>query len=362
MKRLFLLILICLSAFSRASAETVKIGVILPLTGNQAVYGIDAQRAVDLLAPDGVLQRGNYNFKFILEDGQCGVGNSAVTAAHKLINVDRAKFLVVGCSGEILQAGPLAERAKVIAIGFASSHPEVSTLGDYVFRTYVDIRKAVALISDLMLKENSGRVAVITEESSFTLGIKKELLDNLGSRLAVAEDFHVDEVSFNTLLARVRTKKPSAYYLNTASPRTYLNLFKQMRELGINEPVYSYHAPADLSVLEALGERQDGVKFVATPEVDQGSPEFESFLKEYNAKYPEGAHIDALLRTSYDAIMAIMHGVEEVGPDSTKVKDFLYRVEMPGAVGMLSFEANGDVKDLNFALKQIVKGKPERLS
>ncbi|MCB0333216.1 MAG: ABC transporter substrate-binding protein [Bdellovibrionales bacterium] len=358
----FVLSLLLLLLYSTLTlAETVKIGLIIPLTGNQSVFGLDAKRALKLIAPNGTLEKENYTYSFILEDGQCGVGRSAITAAQKLLNIDKVKFLVLGCSGEVLQVAPLAQKSHVITIGYASSHPDIKNLGDYIFRTYVDITKAIHLIGALISEEQPGNVAVLTEESAFTLGIKKELLSFLGDRVGYSEDFHVDEVQFQTLLIKTQKTNPKAYYLNTASPRTYQNLYRQLRQLGITTPVYAYHSPSDPEVLSGLGTLQDGVKFVATPEVTSGSPSFEAFLDQYKTLYPEGPAIDFLLRSSYDAIMTLIQSIEAVGPDSEKVKNYLLAYQGEGAVGHISFDSNGDVENINFVLRQIKDGAPRPL-
>lgn len=342
-------------------AETVKVGVIMPLTGNQAVFGIDAVRMLNIIAPDFNLKRKKFTFQFILEDGKCGIGNSASTAANKLIHIDKVRFLVLGCSGEVLQTAPIAEKAGVLAIGFAAGHPDIRDLGDLIFRTYVDLNKAVHLIAELMSNEIGSDIAILTEDSPFTIGIKNELLNVLGKRVVFYDDFHADETSFQSLLVKARAAKPRAYYLNTAGPRIYQNLYLQLRHMGIKEPVYSYHSPSDSDVLKNLGALQNEVKFVATPEVDKGSAEFEKFLESYIKKFPDGPNIDFLLRSSYDAVMSIVKGVENVGPDPKLVKQFLYTTKLEGAVGQLSFDEYGDIRDVNFTLKEIVNGVPKRI-
>ncbi len=353
---IFLLSLILLP--SHILAEEVKIGIIMPLTGNQAVFGVDAKRMLDIIAPNGSLKRQDTAFTFHVEDGQCGIGNSASTAANKLIYINKVHYLVVGCSGEMMQVAPMAERDKVVTIGFISSHPDIREIGDYIFRTYIDMRKAIKLISDLILKEQSGGIAVLTEDSTFTMGIKDILLSHLKDRVVFEEDFNVDEVSFRSLLQKSRAKNPAAYYLNTASPRTYLNLYKQLRASGIKLPVYSYHAPSDPEVLKELGTKQDGVKFVTPPEVEGGSEEFQTFFKSYIQAHPEGPGIDFALRSSFDALHILIKAIAEHGDNPEKVKDYIYKVKTDGAIGKLSFDSYGDIENVNYALKEIKDGLP----
>ena len=257
------LLLIPVLALPGASAEpqrkVVKIGVILPLTGSTATYGKDAQRAIPLLERTLNERSSRFTYQFIFEDGHCGKGSAATTAAHKLLHVDNVDGLVVGCSGEMLQVGPLAERAKTVAICFACSHPDVKNLGEYNFRTYVDIERGIENISKLMEENYGKQIAILTEENAFTMGIKKLLLKYLPDDIVFVDDFAADEADLKPLLLKAEGKGPVAYYLNPASPRAYQTLIKQMRQLGINKPVYSYHQPGDRTSLEILGQLQEGV-------------------------------------------------------------------------------------------------------
>ena len=75
--------------------EVIKIGVILPLTGNAAVYGLSAKEGIDLSLED-INNTGGINGKtiqMIYEDSQCD-STKAVSAAHKLINIDKVQIII----------------------------------------------------------------------------------------------------------------------------------------------------------------------------------------------------------------------------------------------------------------------------
>lgn len=346
---------------ARADREIIKIGVIIPLSGGQTVFGVDAERAIRLLKETLPRSNKKYDYEFLVEDGRCGIGNSTINAAQKLINVEKVRFLVLGCSGEVMQAAPLADKSRVVAIAYAAGHPDIRNAGDYIFRTYIDLSKSIALMSDLLRRDISGKVAILTEETPFTLGIKAGLIKSLGDRVGITEDFPVDETDFKALLTKAKASKPSAYYLGTATPKAYQQLFIQIKQLGVTDPLFSYVSPGHNEVLQALGQSQNGVKYTDVPDNLTGSKEFEIFYADYLKKYPEGPSVPFMLRTSYDAVFSIIHAVEAVGPNSELVKNYLYTHSMSGAVGKVEFDEFGDVKDLNFVLKQIVNGKPQTL-
>ena len=69
-----------------AEKELIKIGVIAPLTGGLAQRGNDIVNLLKIITPKLNSQSDRYNYQFIIEDGKCGAGNAAITAANKFIN------------------------------------------------------------------------------------------------------------------------------------------------------------------------------------------------------------------------------------------------------------------------------------
>jgi ABC-type branched-subunit amino acid transport system substrate-binding protein len=75
------------------------------------------------------------------------------------------------------------------------------------------------------------------------------------------------------------------------------------------------------------------------------------------AKYgqPQGALVYAAF--AYDAMGILAQAISSVGTDGVAIKDAL--TAMPsyaGTIGALSFDANGDVKGVNYKLIEVQKG------
>ena len=81
----------CQAEETNNQKEIVKIGVIAPLTGGLAQRGDDITRLLKILEPQLNSQSTKYTYKFILDDGKCGVGNTATTIANKFISFDKNK-------------------------------------------------------------------------------------------------------------------------------------------------------------------------------------------------------------------------------------------------------------------------------
>ena len=77
--------------------EPVKIGAVVPLTGDGAVYGVPIQRAA-LIALKEINDAGGIGgqpVEVIWEDGKCAA-DEATAAAQKLINIDQVKIIFGG--------------------------------------------------------------------------------------------------------------------------------------------------------------------------------------------------------------------------------------------------------------------------
>ena len=118
--------------------ETVKIGVIQPLTGSVAYNGLafvaGAKLAVEQRnAAAGVLGR---KVELVIEDGQCRPANS-VNAAEKLVQRDKVVALTGAfCSSATAAVMPVAEKYKVPLLTGVSSKADLTEKGlQYFFRS-----------------------------------------------------------------------------------------------------------------------------------------------------------------------------------------------------------------------------------
>jgi branched-chain amino acid transport system substrate-binding protein len=98
--------------------EPIKIGVILPLTGEMANWGESMKGGIEL-AKDEINSKGGImgrHLEIVYEDNQACDKALTVSAFRKLINIDKVKITMVGCSGAVLAVAPIAEENRVILL------------------------------------------------------------------------------------------------------------------------------------------------------------------------------------------------------------------------------------------------------
>jgi branched-chain amino acid transport system substrate-binding protein len=335
----------------------VKIGLIFPLSGPMASFGQDIVKALPLITEKFNSEQTKYKFELIMEDGKFGHTNAAITAAKKLVSVDGVKFLVTGSSGETLQVAPFTESAKVITVAGFSIHPDIKRAGDYVFRTFVDAERGIDLVVQELATKNLDRVAIISEETSFTSAVKKVLSEKLGAKSVFADDFALGETDFGAILSKAKQARPTVYYLNISTPGAFITLLQRLKSSGAVEPIYTYYVPSLPEVQKSLGQQLGGVVYLDYPATPGAAADFEQFFASYKLAAGGAITAEFNFRTNYNAIKVIYDAVVEVGPDPLKVKEFLYKYDRPSATGQLQFDSNGDAKNLNLELKTYVVSK-----
>lgn len=351
---LLLLTLLLLPTTSSAlpPKTEVKIGVIAPLTLGNSERGQDIVNTLTLLGEELSKASAQYFYKFIFEDGQCGVGSVATTAVQKLINIDKVQFLITGCSGETLQAGAISERSSVLTFAVFASHPDVKKLGRFIFRTFPDQELSVAIIAKEATCLDLKDIALITEENPFTQAIKSLLVEILGDRISVSEDFLPESADFRAILSKVSASKPKVFYFMAASPSTLAHLVKQAHALGLHLPRYAFLHPDDAAFKEIAGSSAEGLKYLGLPEAGASTKDFEMFMNSFQKRFGH-PHLEFLVRTTYDALTSISAGIESQGPDPVKVRDFLESYHSKGATGDIRFDEAGDLRGLQYVLKEV---------
>ncbi|MFH1801951.1 MAG: ABC transporter substrate-binding protein [archaeon] len=342
----------------KGTTEPIKIGFVAPLTGDVASIGLGVKAAVEI-ATSEINSKGGINgrqIEIIYEDGKCNA-KEAAAVGNKLINVDRVRYIVGGvCSGETLTISPTAEANKVVMISPGSSSPDVTNAGDYIFRDYqTDNDAGKALARKIYNELGYKKVAVLWSINDYSEGYSKvfrEEFTRLGGQVVFKESFTQGTSDLRSALSKVKTSDAeSIVFLEyTAGAITF---FKQKKELGIDLPVFAGDTMGDPEIYKAVGTAADGTRYVLSK--DSYTEEFKAKMK---SKTGEGS-VQIGSPQGYDAVYVLAQAIEAVGDDSTKVKDYLYKMPAHyGESGKIEFDENGDLKESFFVLWEVQNAKP----
>ena len=342
------------------SEEHLKIGVIVPLSGEGVFWGGNTRDGVLLALED--LKAGKREDRFslepIFENDFCDP-KTAVSAYRKLTAVDKARFIIGPvCSSSTLAVAPLAEHDHILLIAPCSEAAAISQAGDFVFRTWTPGGSQGAVMAAYARKTlGLTKAATAAVQNDYGLSLSKAFENKfrkLGGVIVASEEYLSEVTDLRPQLLRIKSKVPEAIYF-AAYPRDAILGIKQARQLKINVEILGSSNMASNEFISNAGALAEGI-FVSDLSESTASAYQERFSRRFHRPWPG---LTSCASVAYDALQLLADGIRKVGPDPVKIKDYLYSIkDFPGASGPITFDANGDLTRKHRVFR-IRKGKLE---
>ena len=342
-----------------ATDEPIKVGFIGPLTGDVAFIGENMRAAVEIAAAEinksGGIGADNRPIQVIYEDGACD-GATAANAANKLVNIDRVVAIIGGaCSGETLSAAPIAEAAGVVMISGASTSPDITDAGEYIYRVIPSDSFQGSYAADLIRPRfGNVKVALMSCLADYCQGVRNNFslrFNALGGQVVADESFPQGATDLRTQLTKVKQLEPDMIYFVGYTGETITGI-RQMHELDMGDlMILGADAWSDVKIWEELGELGTGAMF--TEPANQNLPQ--SFIDAMAAQVG-GSDILVYAPRAYDALM-MLASVLPQGTDGASIKAALDGLQgYPGIADTYSFDENGDVVNAVYVLRRVENG------
>jgi branched-chain amino acid transport system substrate-binding protein len=159
-------IVIALSGFcatAAAAQETVKIGVVIPMTGTSAAVGREIAAATKLyMAQHGDTVAGK-KIELIIRD-DASVPDNAKRLAQELIVNDHVSFLGAGLTPSAMSMAPLSAQGKVPTVVMVSGTSVVTERSPYYVRTSFTLGQQSGIIADWAIKSGSRKAVSILSD------------------------------------------------------------------------------------------------------------------------------------------------------------------------------------------------------
>ncbi|MCD6209323.1 MAG: ABC transporter substrate-binding protein [Methanophagales archaeon] len=326
--------------------EEIKVGAVLPLSGDLSAYGKYVQRGIELAAEEinangGI---GGANITVLYRDNE-GKSDKTVSVMNALIAEDKVPVVIGAVVSEnTLAVCPIAEKKKVVLISPTSTSPKLSDYKNYVFRTCPsDIYQGKAL-SDVIfdLKPEGARVAVMFVDNDYGVGLKDAFVKSYQERgeIVAVEAHKEGDTEFTGVLSAIKDKNPDVVVLITYA-KEGAAIVKQGREEGLDVAWVGSDGIKSDAFIEQAGKDAEGVK--ATYPISMVSESVtENFVKLYRAKYGAGS-IDTDVAYGYDTMHVVAEAIEKGGYDAEDISDALREIRHHGVCGAKKFDENGDV-------------------
>ena len=346
---------------SAGEEQLFVIGALDPLTGVGESYGVPLSQS-KLLAVEEINAAGGINgrmLKLVVEDSKC-TANDAITAYRRLTEVEGVRIILGGtCSSETLGVAPLAEKDRVIILSPASTSPDITFAGDYIFRTAINSMQVGTDIGNTLWVDGVRRLATITESTDYAEGVRRTAVaqfEKLGGSLAAEEAYSSEVIDFRSPLAKLFGETPDALLLSAQGEASGGTIVKQARELGYEGPIYSEVVTTGTGALSISGDAATGLKAIV-PNPDLTTSIGRELLANYKARYDVPAPWPWFQGSAYDGvyIAAECLKITNDDQDTEGFRDCLSDRAWSGAIGDdFSFDENGDIVGISHVLIEVL--------
>lgn len=344
-----LLFSFCLATGAFA-ADTIKIGLMAPLTGSWASEGQDMKQIVTLLA-DEVNKSGGLLGKQVeiitADDG--GDPKTAALAAQRLST--QGIVAVIGTYGSsITEASQnIYDESEIVQVANGSTAIRLTEKGlEYFFRTSPRDDEQGKVAVKTLKQMGFRRIAILHDNTTYAKGLADEakaLLDKEKAEVVFFDALTPGERDYNTILTKIKAAKPDAVFFTGYYPEAGL-LLRQKMEMGWNVPFVGGDATNNPDLVKIAGkDAAKGFYFLSPPvPQDLDAPAAKSFMKAFKKKYNSvPGSVWAVL--SGDGFNVIAAAIKATGStDSKKIADYLHNdlKNLPGLTGQISFDKKGD--------------------
>jgi len=319
LKRVFGLVLVVVvlgTIAGSASAESIKIGITLPLTGAQAAFGEILNNAYNLAA-DEINAAGGVNgnkLELLITDHQ-GQPELAMSAVENMINSDKVALLLGGYASATAYAiAQVAQKNSIPYIIDVASSARITREGwQYVFR--FSETSSMAMNGPFAFMQNVAKpksLALVYENSTFgtdSIEVVEDWAQQQGIEIKYSGLFNSGLVDFKPVLSRVKEAEADIVifvaYLTDA-----VVLMRQSQELDISPKMFigagAGFVLEDFAKQVGAASQYVGSASIWQPDIDY--PGVSEFVNKWTAKFNSAPTYHAA--AGYSAIYLIKDVLE----------------------------------------------------
>lgn len=315
--------------------NTVRIGLIVELTGEMPAVGASSRNAAELAVREineaGVKIGGqDYKIELVIGDNAARADQSAALA-HKLITQDKV-LAIIGPNASLgaVPAAEIAESSKTLLITPWSTNPKTTldartgASKKYVFRAcFTDPFEGRVLarfvVDTLHAKSAAVLYDVASEAPKSQADLFRQVFEQLGGTVVAFETYTTGDRDFSAQLTKIKSANPDIIFL----PAYYNDVglvAQQARRQGIALPLVGSDAWSSPELIALSQGAVEGSYFANHYAADIATPAAQQFIGAYRRQY--GKPPDDVAALTYDAFGLLAKALQGAGKvDREAVRD-----------------------------------------
>lgn len=332
-------------------AEPIKIGAFFALSGPAAFIGTPTKLVAEMVT-EKINKEGGINgrpIQLVIGDTESDP-TKAVMVFKKFVNVDRVDAVIGPTRTDTgMAVKKLAHEAQMPTVMTVGGDPVImggEKYGpfDWVFKTPQRSSTAVQKVYEFLKKRNVKKIALITSSDGFGKDGKGWLLKfapEYGFEIVADESFEPSDTDMTPQLTKIKATPAEYIICWTIGPAGSI-VAKNVRQLGIEKPLFQCHGLPDPKYIELTGAASEGnlmpsTKLMAAdqlPDTDPQKPVILEFIRLYNEVYQFNKQFPINTHSGYawDAMYLIANAMKKVGTEKVKVRQAIENTK--GYVGI----------------------------
>src|SRR5246500_5375120 len=286
---------------------TVKIGMVMPMTGPLAAAGRQVIAGARLYIKQHSEIVAGKRIELIVRD-DASSGETGKRLIQELVVNDKVDVIGGGLTADLMPSAPLLTEAQKPTVIMISSTTAVVEKSPFFVRTSCTLAQSSAIIADWTMKKGLAKAVTLVTEFAPGLEAEETFTNNYkasGGQIAEAIRVPLRNPDFAPFLQRVKEAAPQALFVFVPSTQA-ATFAKQFVERGLDKAGIMLIGPGDLTDDEALPNMGDAMLGAITAHFYSAahpSPLNQAFADAYRKQTGNRANFMAV--SGYDGMQLI---------------------------------------------------------
>ena len=334
-----------------AAVDTIKFGLVAPLSGDNGAYGTKQEKGYELALEEINAAGGVLGAKLELEtydDG--GDASTAANGAQKFADDDSIMAIggscLTSCTAAMLPITGDAEMAQLVV---SSSAKSLTGISDYFFRMAVQDAAVGPQIANQFTKMGKTKAVTMYCNNDYGSGLKDSFnaqFEANGGQILNSIPYQATDQDFAAILTTVKSLDPDCIALCGTTTDGAL-IIKQARQMGIEAEIMGQPGLYSQNVIDIAGDASEGLLCSGVFVADGADEKGQEFVTKYGEKY-NGEVPDGVAALAYDQMYVLADAAERAmeanDGELTRqtLAEALKETNYEGVTGTVNFDENGD--------------------
>lgn len=350
------------NAPSGGEADSVKVGVLAPLTGANAEFGKGFEVAMTM-AMEEVNAAGGINGKtleLVFQDSKGDAKESSDLCRQYVDNEDIVAVLGDFTSTACMADAPIVKEAEMAILSPTASNPAFTEMNDCTFGIIGKQDADSRYYAHYVLQEYAGvdNVGIIYIESDWGNAAMSNFVDEagkIGLNIVEMASFVQDEKDFSSIITKMKAANPD--HIAIMDQGATSQIINQIRTSGWDVSLSTNGPGTSQQLIDLCGENCEGLLLTTPFFFDPENEKEMAWRDEFTERAGFAPTVHSV--NAYDCALLISEAIRQCGDDITRenVRDKLAAIDFSGGLtGQIKFDETGSL-DRRYIICEIVDGE-----